>query len=144
MKIYIQNNITKMKLSNLKHYSTKESVYNMIYSSTGVWKIESNNIYKCCNENYHSTEIVQYGAFTFLLDKTEYIQEKITSQLPVKYINVEMKRTEYFFSLKSIVRLVIEKSTNTDNVPIQLYFLTDGNLEDHFVKEAIDEFLTLL
>jgi hypothetical protein len=116
----------------------------MIYSSTGVWKIESNNIYKCCNENYHSTEIVQYGAFTFLLDKTEYIQEKITSQLPVKYINVEMKRTEYFFSLKSIVRLVIEKSTNTDNVPIQLYFLTDGNLEDHFVKEAIDEFLTLL
>ena len=144
MKIYIQNNITKTKLSNLKHYSTKESVYNMIYSPTGIWKIESNNIYKCCNENYHSTETVQYGTFTFLLDKTEYIQEKITSQLPVKYINVEMKRTEYFFSLKSIVKLVIEKSTNTDNVPIQLYFLTDGNLEDHFVKEAIDEFLTLL
>jgi hypothetical protein len=143
MKIYIQNNITKTKLSNLKHYSTKESVYNMIYSPTGIWKIESNNIYKCCNENYHSTETVQYGSFTFLLDKTEYIQEKITSQLPIKYINVEMKRTEYFFSLKSMVKLVVEKSTNTD-IPIQLYFLTDGNLDDHFVKEAIDEFLMLL
>jgi len=42
-----------------------------------------------------------------------------------------------------MVRLVVEKSTNTD-IPIQLYFLTDGNLEDHFVKEAIDEFLMLL
>ena len=143
MKIYIQNNITKPKLSNLKHYSTKESVYNMIYSTMGVWKMDSNNIYKCCNENYHSTETDQYGSFTFLLDKTEYIQEKVTSQLPIKYINVEMKRTEYFFSLKSMVRLVVEKSTNTD-IPIQLYFLTEGNLEDHFVKEAIDEFLILL
>jgi hypothetical protein len=143
MKIYIQN-IAKPKLSNLKHYSTKESVYNMIYSPLGVWKMDSNNIYKCCNENYHSTETVQYGSFTFLLDKTEYIQEKVTSQLPIKYINVEMKRTEYFFSLKSMVKLVVEKSTNMLNVPTQIYFLTDGNLDDHFVKEAIDEFLMLL
>jgi hypothetical protein len=143
MKIYIQN-ITKPKLTTLKHYSTKESVYNMIYSPMGIWKMDSNNIYKCCNENYHSTETVQYGPFTFLLDKTEYTQEKITSQLPIKYINVEMKRTEYFFSLKSMVKLVVEKSTNMLNVPTQLYFLTDGNLDDHFVKEAIDEFLMLL
>jgi hypothetical protein len=144
MKIYIQNNIiTNPKLSNLKHYSTKETVYNMIYSPIGVWKMDSNNIYKCCDENYHTTQTVQYGSFTFLLDKTEYTQEKVTSQLPIKYINVEMKRTEYFFSLKSMVRLVVEKSTNTD-IPIQLYFLTEGNLEDHFVKEAIDEFLILL
>jgi hypothetical protein len=116
----------------------------MIYSPLGVWKMDSNNIYKCCNENYHSTETVQYGSFTFLLDKTEYIQEKVTSQLPIKYINVEMKRTEYFFSLKSMVKLVVEKSTNMLNVPTQIYFLTDGNLDDHFVKEAIDEFLMLL
>ena len=143
MKIYIQN-IAKPKLSNLKHYSTKESMYNMIYSPMGVWKMESHNIYKCCDENYHSTETVQYGSFTFLLDKTEYIQEKVTSQMPVKYINIEMKRTEYFFSLKSMVKLVVEKSTNTYNVPVQIYFLTVGNLEDHFVKEAIDEFLMLL
>lgn len=144
MKIYIQNNIVKPKLSNFKHYSTKETVYNMLYSPTGIWKIESNNIYKCCDENFHFTQYVQYGSFTFLLDKTEYSQEKIISQLPIKYINVEMKKTEYFFSLKSMVRMVIEKSTNRDNIPTQLYFVTDGDLDDHFVKEAIDEFLFLL
>jgi len=143
MRIYI-NNLSIQKIPKMESYAKCETTYTTLFSDIGVFRIDDkNDIYRCFDEFRHNTNNIQYGKYSLLLDKTDYKKEKVLSQLPVKYISTETTRTTYYKHVKSPLKIVIEKS-NMEICPAQIYFETDGNIDDKFVKEEIDDFLLLV
>jgi hypothetical protein len=142
MRIYFENlSLTLKKLNKLTNYTKKESNYTILYSENGIFQIQNYTIYRCYEENYHDTKKEKYMDHPILLDNTVYNKENVFSQLPIKYMDMNMVCKEYYVHPKSPVKLIVEHCIDNEHFPIQFYFLTEGNLNDLFVKKEIDDFL---
>jgi hypothetical protein len=143
MRIYI-NTLCIQKFPKMETYTKCETTYRMLFSEMGIFRVDNkDDIYRCFDEFRHNTESVQFGGHSLLLDNTKYKEEKVLSQLPVKYISTEINRTSYYKHVKSPLKIVIERS-NMTNCPAQIYFETDGKIDDMFVKKEIEDFLSLV
>ena len=146
MKIYIEN-LPPSKLSKIEtqlhKYMKKEQSYSQLFSNDGIYIIEPKQVWICNDVSYHNVEKVKYKNVTLLIDKSEYNNSKVISQLPVDYIVLKMVKTEYFSNNKSPISLIIEKS-DCENIPPQIYFTTNEKidvLDNFFVTNELDEFL---
>jgi hypothetical protein len=146
MKIYIEN-LPPSKLSKIEtqlhKYMKKEQSYTQLFSKDGIYIIEPKQVWICNDVSYHNVEKVKYKNVTLLIDKSEYNNSKVISQLPVDYIVLKMVKTEYFSNNKSPISLIIEKS-DCENIPPQIYFTTNEKidvLDNFFVTNELDEFL---
>ena len=146
MKIYIEN-LPPSKLSKIEtqlhKYMKKEKPYTQLFSKDGIYIIEPKQVWICNDVSYHNVEKVKYKNVTLLIDKSEYNNSKVISQLPVDYIVLKMVKTEYFSNNKSPISLIIEKS-DCENIPPQIYFTTNEKidvLDNFFVTNELDEFL---
>lgn len=146
MKIYIEN-LPPSKLSKIEtqlhKYMKKEKPYTQLFSKDGIYIIEPKQVWICNDVSYHNVQKVKYKNVTLLIDKSEYNNSKVISQLPVDYIVLKMVKTEYFSNNKSPISLIIEKS-DCENIPPQIYFTTNEKidvLDNFFVTNELDEFL---
>jgi len=96
-----------------------------------------------------------------LIDQTKYVCCPVVSQLPVNYVLTKLTILEYKTNKKAKLQLVIEclkepitigsyfspdKHIGEELVPINFYFVYDGNLDltDRFFQEEINVFLSHL
>lgn len=151
MKIYINNfNIDVLKdISELfKEYSINTETYIILYTNEGIYQIEDNKIYllDSCDmdikifNNY-------YDKFTLILDPSFFHKCYSSSIHGETHLSFHIVKKYYKIDKLSNVSLIIEYLLNNDKlIPHDIYFESDKdiNMNDIFVKNEINEFLSLL
>ena len=92
-------------------------------------------------------------SFSLILDESYYEKIPVISQLPVDYLNVSTTFFEFYNS--PIVRFIVEGKLQNVNLlnnnksryemfdPVDFYFQINENIDNHFVKEELNVFLSM-
>lgn len=87
--------------------------------------------------------------FSLILDESYYEKTPVLSQLPVDYLNVPVTTFEFYNSpfVKFIVEGKIQSTKSSLRyetfTPLDFYFKTNEDIENYFVKQELNVFLSL-
>jgi len=89
------------------------------------------------------------STFSLILDESYYEKTPVISQLPVDYLNNPVTIFEFYNS--PFVKFIVEginQSKKTSSkyesfTPTNFYFKTNEDIENHFVKEELNVFLSM-
>ena len=159
-KIYIKE-MTKETLKgidagNIDPYLRKSINEYYMYSDDNIYKIFMHQVIKL-NQIDHPHQIAKLDDYNIIIDKSRYISDKIpTSHIPFRHVVRKVMKREYKLNPLAEVKFVIETSNMGDSINVSnvssakqlvdYYFvLNEGIYEvDHFIKENIHSFLSLL
>ena len=160
MKIFINNYNLEVLPNILTRFIDKlikTETYIHIYSSDGIYRVNSSKIIKLTAVD---TDISifndYYKNFTLIIDKS-YFTEEFTNVIPPEHISIKTQKCSFELHKNSSIKLVIESAYVEDNnifnkhnsfsiVPNNIYFEGGTNLDinDALVKEELIVFLSLL
>ena len=160
MKIYINNlNILILGkiMNSLNKYLINKSEFIQIYSIDGIYQITDSNINKI---NYidKDVEVINkyYNNFSLIKDTTTFTKETI-NYINESHISIKIKQYCYKMNPSSKIKLIIEGNMNSPNannttlqydnvIPDNLYleFPENTDINNHYIKEEIIEYLSLL
>lgn len=177
VRVYIENyslgnNGLLSKLELLDNYFMNSSTYTRILSSSGIFHIENNKMYKMNPIDRPVTTCKNYiGAIGLVLDKSIYEKEVIYSQIPYDHVTTNIVTFQYSIATASATAtasknkhgkkdpnliLVVEGTYQVDVlsnaktnkyhhfVPTNMYFLAMEEINNYLMKEELVEFLSVL
>jgi hypothetical protein len=156
-KIYIKelklekNTLNTLNTLNTKHldkFLIKSTNEYYMYSDDNIYKIMPHKIAKL-NQIDYPYRISSFDNLNIIMDRSRYITDKNpVSHIPFKHEIRKVLKREYKLNPLSEVRFVIEtRNDKIKNKQIKDYYfqLNEGIEEvDHFIKENIHSFLSLL
>jgi hypothetical protein len=153
-KIYIQNfSIEQFKqvLNRIDIYfkSQRDNVH--LYSKEeGIFLIENGSFFQLKQIDkpikYYKDFI---ASFSLILDESYYEKTPVVSQIPVDYASVPVTTFEFYNS--PFVKFIVEGNKSglhgcsryENFTPLNFYFKTNEDIENHFVKEELNVFLSM-
>jgi len=150
MRIFIPNyNLNRLssKLKLLETYLVNTTTHYEVFSSDGIFQIDSSNTYrftfvdKCVKlyKNYSNN-------FDILLDHSVISKVKST-QLPVDSIIIPTKNNYYSLFPNSKLKLLIQmRSDSQEELLLDFYFIINEEMDINsiFIKDELNVFLSLL
>lgn len=161
-KIYIQNfSIEQFKqvLNRIDIYfkSQRDNVH--LYSKEeGIFLIENGSFFqlkqmdkpiKYYKDFIEIKNALNNASFSLILDESYYEKTPVVSQIPIDYVSVPVTTFEFYNSpfLKFIVegnKYGLQGSSRYETfTPLNFYFKTNEDIENYFVKEELNVFLSL-
>jgi hypothetical protein len=133
MKIYIEGILPKF--DKIQQFYKKTETTKMIYSTEGIFSVETNNIFKMIPVDKPIKKITNYKkGVTILIDESYFEKQLLYSQIPFDHIFLE--QSFKYYCLGNIdgvifdIYLVIEEHN-----PVNFYFVTNEQLnKDNFIK----------
>ena len=133
MKYYIEGILPKF--DKIEQFYKKTETTKMIYSTEGIFSVETNNIFKMIPIDKPIKKITNYKkGVTILIDDSYFEKQLVYSQIPFDHIFLE--QSFKYYCLGNIdgvifdIYLVIEEHN-----PVNFYFLTNEQLnKDNFIK----------
>lgn len=162
MRVYVEDmepkKITHDKLIRLEGYFSIKKDILEIFSESGMFLVENENVFKLLPKNEKIKKYIDSGV-TFIIDETK-IEKQICSQIPFEHVSVAT--TIFVYNSKNI-RLIIEghykkelsiavnidKSDKYSNYVVTNFYFEPKNenleIENNiFLKNEINVFLSLL
>ena len=132
MKFYIEHNFPKF--DNIQQFYKKTEKVKTIYSSQGIYSVETNNIFKMNPIDKPVKQIQNYYKNnTIIIDDSYFEKQLIYSQIPFEHIVKEQSFNYYCLGNNerkdSNLFLVIEEYN-----PINFYFLAKENLDNILIN----------
>jgi len=133
MKYYIEGILPKF--DKIQQFYKKTETTKMIYSTEGIFSVETNNIFKMIPVDKPIKKITNYKkGVTILIDESYFEKQLLYSQIPFDHIFLE--QSFKYYCLGNIdgvifdIYLVIEEYN-----PVNFYFVTNEQLnKDNFIK----------
>ena len=133
MKIYIEGILPKF--DKIQQFYKKTETTKMIYSTEGIFSVETNNIFKMIPVDKPIKKITNYKkGVTILIDESYFEKQLVYSQIPFDHTYLE--QSFKYYCLGNIdgvifdIYLVIEEHN-----PVNFYFVTNEQLnKDNFIK----------
>ena len=133
MKIYIEGFLPKF--DKIQQFYKKTEITKMIYSTEGIFSVETNNIFKMIPVDKPIKKITNYKkGVTILIDESYFEKQLVYSQIPFDHTYLE--QSFKYYCLGNIdgvifdIYLVIEEHN-----PVNFYFVTNEQLnKDNFIK----------
>lgn len=133
MKYYIEGILPRF--DKIEQFYKKTETTKMIYSTEGIFSVETNNIFKMIPIDKPIKKITNYKkGVTILIDDSYFEKQLVYSQIPFDHIFLE--QSFKYYCLGNIdgvifdIYLVIEEHN-----PVNFYFLTNEQLnKDNFIK----------
>jgi hypothetical protein len=133
MKIYIEGILPKF--DKIRQFYKKTETTKMIYSTEGIFSVETNNIFKMIPVDKPIKKITNYKkGVTILIDESYFEKQLVYSQIPFDHTYLE--QSFKYYCLGNIdgvifdIYLVIEEHN-----PVNFYFVTNEQLnKDNFIK----------
>ena len=173
VRVYIENYslgnsglLSKLEL--LDNYFMSSSTYTRILSSSGIFHIENNKMYKMNPIDKPITTCKNYiGAIGLILDKSIYEKVVIYSQIPYDHVFTNIVTFQYSITTsnkhgkKDPNLILVVEGTYSENlvdlllsntktnkyhhfVPTNIYFLAMEEINNYLMKEELVEFLSVL
>jgi hypothetical protein len=161
-KIYIQNfSIEQINqvLNRIDIYFKTQCDHIELYSKEeGIFLIENGYFFqlkqmdkpiKYYKEFIEIKNALNNASFSLILDESYYEKTPVVSQIPVDYVSVPVTTFEFYNSpfLKFIVEgnksSLYDCSRYETFTPLNFYFKTNEDIENYFVKEELNVFLSL-
>jgi len=157
-KIYIQDfSIEQIKtiLNRVDIYFKMQYDTIQLYSSEqGIYFIENGSFFQLKQidkpiKYYKDFIETKKKSFSLILDESYYEKTPVVSQIPVDYLNVPVTTFEFYNSpfVKFIVEGIKESNKTVSRyesfVPKNFYFKTNEDIENYFVKEELNVFLSM-
>jgi len=173
VRVYIENYslgnsglLSKLEL--LDNYFMSSSTYTRILSSSGIFHIENNKMYKMNPIDKPITTCKNYiGAIGLILDKSIYEKVVIYSQIPYDHVFTNIVTFQYSIATsnkngkKDPNLILVVEGTYSENlvdlllsnaktnkyhhfVPTNIYFLAMEEINNYLMKEELVEFLSVL
>jgi len=153
-RIYIQNfsieQISKI-LNRIDIYFKTQRDHTELYSKEeGIFLIENGSFFQLKQIDkpikYYKDFI---AGFSLILDESYYEKTSVVSQIPVDYVSVPVTTFEFYNS--PFVKFIVEGNKSSLHgcsryetfTPLNFYFKTNEDIENHFVKEELNVFLSL-
>lgn len=149
MRIFIKNyNINKIAdvIPLLNKYNTQLYELLEVYSTDGIYNIDSNNLVKLNYTDIPITSINNYYKdISILIDKS-YINIEKVSQLPPEHIAISINKQSFFVNKTSPIKMILETINDNNNTLYNFYFEMKDELDINnvFIKEELIVFLSLL
>ena len=143
MKFYIEGILPRF--DKIQQFYKKTEKTKMIYSTDGIFSVETNNIFKMIPVDKPATRIQNYykKGLTIIVDESYFEKQLLYSQIPYDHIFVEQTFKYYCLGNEerkdSNLYLVIEEN-NLSNY----YFLAKENLDNRLIEEELTVFFSLL
>ena len=133
MKIYIEGILPKF--DKIQQFYKKTETTKMIYSTEGIFSVETNNIFKMIPVDKPIKKITNYKkGVTILIDESYFEKQLVYSQIPFDHTYLE--QSFKYYCLGNIdgvifdIYLVIEEHN-----PVNFYFVTNEQInKDNFIK----------
>ena len=133
MKIYIEGILPKF--DKIQQFYKKTETTKMIYSTEGIFSVETNNIFKMIPVDKPIKKITNYKkGVNILIDESYFEKQLVYSQIPFDHTYLE--QSFKYYCLENIdgvifdIYLVIEEHN-----PVNFYFVTNEQLnKDNFIK----------
>ena len=143
MKIYItnvSNNLSNVDAKRIQNNLYKSNINNLIYSYQGVFKLINDKI---IYQTVLDKPIKEYyiNDIKCLIDDSNINYDEEYYQLPFNHKNIITNVKYYHLRNKALVDFVIEECD--DNI-VDLYFITNENLDNKSIQEDIVTLLSLL
>ena len=161
-KIYIQDfSIEQIKqvLNRIDIYFKSQSDSINLYSKEeGIFLIENGSFFQLKQMDkpikYYKNFIEiknnsKHASFSLILDESYYEKTPVVSQIPVDYVSVPVTTFEFYNS--PFVKFIVEGNKSSLHgcsryetfTPLNFYFKTNEDIENHFVKEELNVFLSM-
>ena len=133
MKFYIEGILPRF--DKIQQFYKKTETTKMIYSTEGIFSVETNNIFKMIPVDKPIKKITNYKkGVTILIDESYFEKQLVYSQIPFDHIFLE--QSFKYYCLGNIdgvicdIYLIIEEHN-----PVNFYFVTNEQLnKDNFIK----------
>lgn len=152
MKIYINNlnlNLLNEYTKNLTKYNYEIIQFKEIYTTSGIYQIKNNKIYRLIPDD-KPIEIYYnyYEKMTIIYDSSFYKISEMTNILGETHVSNEIVQYNYIFNPNNEIKLVIQYCKNNENklIPFDFYFETDQNINinDKHIREQLCDFMDII
>ena len=143
MKYYIEGILPKF--DKIEQFYKKTETTKMIYSTEGIFSVETNNIFKMIPVDKPISRFPNYykKGLTIIVDNSYFEKHLLYSQIPFDHIFLEQSFKYYCLGNEerkdSNLYLVIE-----ENNPANYYFLAKEKLDNLLIQEELTVFFSLL
>lgn len=139
MKYYIADikvfDIEKMKLSSC---IKKERNYTLIFSLSGIFRIDKNKFQKL-NHKHKQINHIKLNNLNILEDLSEITYSDV-SQMPTEHFSKKIKEETYTMREKALLKFIIVK--NNEEI-IDFYFESEELISNPLIMEDLESFLSL-
>jgi hypothetical protein len=133
MKYYIEGILSRF--DKIEQFYKKTETTKMIYSTEGIFSVETNNIFKMNPIDKPIKKITNYKkGVTIIIDESYFEKQLVYSQIPFDHIFLE--QSFKYYCLGNIDGIIFDiYLVFEEHNPVNFYFLTNEQInKDNFIK----------